>query len=600
MASIAGGRGGFRRLWWSLAGRVWLTNLALVLLMAALGVLAISRLAVLESSVNRVLSRNYLSIEAAHEMFRAVAGVRSGDLIAARAQADFRRWLKIEQENLTEPGEDRLAAEIAAAGDRFFNAPPDQRGEAAARLEARLAELIAMNEHAMFSADRRTVAVARRLRTEELALALAAVVLLGASSYFFGHTLAVRPLNQLADTLRQIDDERSLRAMSPPHTAELATLATEFNAMVERLERDYRLRLDDLLRERSKTAAIIESVEDGIIVLDSAGAVVHINEVACAILDLEPNQLAGNRLDDLARSNQVARMLAARREEASGANGSASAEFKVFLRGRDHTYLRRELPWTGPESQPLGTIVLLQDVTFIRDQERARTNLIATLSHELKTPLTSLAIGAELLSEAAAAETGARQREILTTIRDDVNRLQNISSDLLDASRTSAARISVERRPILLDRIVQDVCAPFRIQADEKRIRLEIIAAGQPIPIWGDPIKLPWVITNLLGNALRYTPEGGTITMEIRCAENAARVIVSDTGPGIAEAVLPHIFEPYAQFPNEPARAGSAGLGLYIAKEIVEAHNGRIFVQSRRGEGSSFIVEIPLREEVIG
>jgi signal transduction histidine kinase/HAMP domain-containing protein len=598
-----GAGGGTGSLWWSLAGRVWLTNLMLVLLMAALGVLAISRLAALESSVNRVLSRNYLSIRASHEMFRAIARFRTGELSTEQAQADFRRWLKVTQQNLSEPGEDRIVGQIAVTGDEVFrpNAGLAQRGETASLLENQLARLVALNEHGMFSADRHTVALARRLRTEELALVALVVVMLGASSYLFARTLVVRPLDRLVDTLRRIDNERSLRAMSPPRPAELATLAHEFNAMVARLERGYRLRLDELSRERSKTEAIIESVEDGLIVLNSQGAIVHINEVACAILDLEPGGVVGTKLADLAaQSAPVARVRAAGLEDRGRANSSGAAEFKVFIRGRDHTYLSRELPWTGPGGMPLGTIVLLQDVTFIRDQERARANLIATLSHELKTPLTSLAIGAELLSEAAAGETGARQREILTTIQDDVGRLQTIAGDLLDASRNSAARIGVERRPIMLDRIVREVCAPFRLQAEEKRIALEVNEGALPIPIWGDPIKLQWVITNLLGNALRYTPAGGRIGIEIQSEGRTARAIVSDTGPGIAEEVLPRIFEPYAQFPNEPARAGSAGLGLYIAKEIVEAHNGRIFVKSRRGEGSSFSVEIPLREEVIG
>ncbi len=602
-----GARGASGSLWWSLAGRVWLTNLILVLLMAALGVLAISRLAVLESSVNRALSRNYQSIQAAQKMSGAIAAFRTGDLSASQAQALFRQWLAAEQGNITEPGEDRVAAQIAADGDRFFATPLSATAESAGlarRLGTETDQLVAMNEHAMFSADRHTVNVARRLRTEELVIVVVVVAMLAASSYFFARTLVVRPLKHLVDTLRAIDNEQSLRAMSPLRTAELATLADEFNAMARRLEHDYRLRLDELMRERSKSAAIIESVEDGLIVLDNQGAIVHLNEVAGAILDLEPQAVAGHKLGELAaRSAHVARVLAARLREGDPkqtGNGAAPAEFKVFVRGRDHTYLTRELPWMGPHGDPLGTIILLQDVTFIRDQERARTNLIATLSHELKTPLTSLSIGAELLSEASATETGARQREILTTIRDDVNRLQAIASDLLDASRNSAARIGVERRPIMLDQIVREVSAAFKLQAEEKHLRLEVCAGAGQVPIWGDPIKLPWVITNLVGNALRYTPAGGTIAIEIQSEARTARVIVSDTGPGIAADVLPLIFEPYAQFPNEPARAGSAGLGLYIAKEIVEAHNGRIFARSQRGEGSRFIVEIPLREEVIG
>src|SRR5271156_685242 len=164
MTSSAGsGSGGLR---WSIAGRVWLTNLILVLLMAALGMVAISRIAVLESAVNRVLSRNYRSIEAAHGMSAAIADLRTRDLSASQARENFQSWLKVEQQNLTEPGEDRLADQIAADGDILFrsaDATPAQSAESARRVERELASLIALNEHAMFSADRHTVAVARKL-----------------------------------------------------------------------------------------------------------------------------------------------------------------------------------------------------------------------------------------------------------------------------------------------------------------------------------------------------------------------------------------------------------------------------------------------------
>lgn len=603
MAADPSGARGLRRLWWSLAGRVWLTNLALVVLMAALGVLAGSRLAVLERSVNRVLSRNYLSVQAARGMLAAINGLRTGDLGAAQAETDFARWLEVERHNITEPGEARLVARIGEAGARFFAAARDRAAggdrAGAQRLAGLLAELVRLNEHAMFSADRHTVSVARRLRTEELGLALLALLLLGGSSYLFARTMVARPLGELVATIRAIDDERSLRALSPPAAEELAALAREFNAMVERLQRGYRARLDELMRERSKTRAIIESVEDGLAVLDNAGALVHINEVARAILDLEPDGLIGVTLRELGERNpHVARVIEAVRQGVG--EGGAPAELKVFVRGRDHTYLSRELPWTGPGGEPLGRILLLQDVTLIRDQERARTNLIATLSHELKTPLTSLAIGAELVAESMTDGLSPRQRELLGVIVEDVGRLQLIARDLLDASRTSAARIGVERRPILFDRVVREVCATLEIQAAEKTIRLELEGGPEPIPIRGDPIKLPWVITNLVGNALRYTPRGGRITVELRREGAAARAIVTDSGPGIAPDLLPRIFEPYAQFPDHPARAGSAGLGLYIAKEIVEAHNGRIFVRSEPGRGSSFIVEIPVSEEALG
>ncbi|MGO9452822.1 MAG: sensor histidine kinase [Candidatus Binataceae bacterium] len=431
-----------------------------------------------------------------------------------------------------------------------------------------------------------------------IALAIACALGLGALAGFVLRGPSLRQIRSLRDKVKRLAAGERLGAGDRPLGPEMSTLADEINHAAERIGRHYEARLLDLDHERSKIDAIVESVEDGLIVLDQARAIVHINEVACAILGLDSPPASGTVLDSLGSHNpHVARLVVARR----ASEESAPAEFKVFLRGRDHTYISRELPWTGPGGAPLGTILLLQDVTFIRDQERQRTNLIATLSHELKTPLTSLAIGAELMAESMPEAMSAQQRELLDTIHDDIGRLTAIAGNLLDASRTTVARIGVERRPIELDRVVRDACRPLALQAEEKRIHLDVIAAdGQPLPIWGDPIKLPWVITNLVGNSLRYTPAGGRITIELKREEKIVRTIVSDTGAGIAPETMPRIFEPYAQFPDSAAEMGSAGLGLYIAKEIVEAHNGRIFAQSSRGAGTTFTIEIPIREELLG
>jgi NtrC-family two-component system sensor histidine kinase KinB len=418
------------------------------------------------------------------------------------------------------------------------------------------------------------------------------------AAFFVGRRYTLRSVERMIASLRASKSPQD--ELDAPGSPRLRRIVERFETLQkERLSR-YESRLTELDHERSKTDAIIESVEDGLIVLDHNHAVVHINEVACAILDLDANQVEGKRLEEVSSRNlHVAKLLAAT-QEGSDSAGNDSTEFKLFLRGRDHSYLSRNLPWMGPSGERLGTIVLLQDVTYVRDQEKSRTNLIATLSHELKTPLTSLTIGAELLTESIPPEVASRQREILDTIHHDVSRLNAIAADLLDASRKSSARIGVERRAILLDKTVREACRPLAIQAREKNITFEIVADERPIPIWGDPIKLPWVVTNLVGNSLRYTPEGGIIKLEIRREGNVARTIVSDSGPGIAPDILPRIFEPFAQFPDEAAHVGSAGLGLYIAKEIVEAHNGRIFARSEQGHGTTFTVDIPVREEAIG
>jgi NtrC-family two-component system sensor histidine kinase KinB len=595
--------GGWRRLWWSLAGRIWLTSLVLVVLMGALGVGIAARLAILESSVNRVLSRNYRSIQAAQGMLAAVDHFRSGDQSRTQARADFDRMLEIQRHNLTETGEGALTETIARQAREFFSAPSNSDPPGA--LQHSLAALIALNERAMFSADRHTVAVARRSRVEALILLAAAVLVLAGSSFALSQTLVNRPLAALLGTVRKIDSEQSLSAMPRPATMEFAELADEFNAMVRRLQTDSAARMAELDRERSKTSTIIESIEDGLIVLDPQGAIVHMNEIAGAILDLPRTGMLGVRLDRIgAGGSHAARLVAALKQDHG--NGGERLEFKVFLRGRDHSYLIRELPWSSSHGTDrpaggalLGTVVLLQDVTLLRDREKAHSHLIATLSHELKTPLTSLRMAAELLQETIAQGLPPRAREIFATLQDDVRRLENIAGDLLDASRGSAARIGVERRPMMLDEMVAEIARPLQIQAREKGIELKVELPHHPLPIWGDRIKLPWVITNLVGNALRYTPAGGRITIALSRNDGVARAIVSDTGCGMPNEALERIFEPYAQAESF-GRAGSAGLGLYITKEIVEAHNGRIYVTSVVGKGTTFTVQIPLREQMLG
>ena len=296
MLNTAADAGRWRRLWWSLAGRIWLTSLLLVVLMGMLGVSIAARLAVLERSVNRVLSRNYRSIQAANGMLQALGAWHGSSQDSVQARADFDRMLDVARHNVTETGEKEIIETIARqAGQLFAGAP----GASAQPLQRSLADLIAINERAMFSADRHTVAVARSSRVEALVFLLVAVVLLAASSYALSRSLIGRPLASLIRTVRMIDSEQSLRAMARPPTLELAELADEFNHMIWRLQTDSSKRLAELDRERSKTATIIESIEDGLIVLDPQRAIVHMNEVASAILDVPQAGILGTRLESL-------------------------------------------------------------------------------------------------------------------------------------------------------------------------------------------------------------------------------------------------------------------------------------------------------------
>ena len=353
-----------------------------------------------------------------------------------------------------------------------------------------------------------------------------------------------------------------------------------------------RTRIDVVLEEKAKTEAITEASEDGLIVLDPAGVIVHVNEVACAIVEVERTLALGARFDDLASTHpHYVRLREAVRDLQAHPEGDRDrVEITLFLRGRDHHYVLRPTPFRSRDGSPAGLILTLQDVTYLRDQERHRENLVATLSHELRTPLTSLRMGLELLGRNRDA-LGPAQQTLLDTAHDDVLRLQDVAQQFLDIARARAMSIAVGRERVDLVALVGRVQKLFEMQAAEKQVQLESAVDGAGA-LAGDETKLTWALSNLVANALRYTPVGGRVRIEAAVRDGAAVLSVADTGPGIPLDRQERIFERFTQYGSD-GDPGAAGLGLAIVRDIVQAHGGRVHLESAPGRGTRFTLEIP-------
>ena len=345
--------------------------------------------------------------------------------------------------------------------------------------------------------------------------------------------------------------------------------------------------------ERATTAAVMEAIEDGMIVLDATGVVVHANEIAGAILQVEPAATIGQHIDRLAtRHPHYLRIRAA--VDAFLAHPEREGErieITLFLRGRDHSFLLRPTPLRAGDGSADGLILALQDVTYLRDQEAQREALVATLSHELRTPLTSLGMALELLDR-DGHDLGAERPQVLAAAKEDVGRLRDVAQRLLDLSRARAMTIALERRAVDLPEVISRVVRMFGVQAREKGVTIETAAPPYAVSISGDDTKLMWAVSNLVSNALRYTPAGGSVRISLTCDDASAHVAVRDTGPGIPPELRDRIFERFAQAPDA-GDIGSAGLGLAIVRDIVQAHGGRIHLDSAVGRGSRFVLELP-------
>jgi two-component system sensor histidine kinase KdpD len=351
-----------------------------------------------------------------------------------------------------------------------------------------------------------------------------------------------------------------------------------------------RTRIDAVLAEKAKTEAIIEGIDDGLVVLDPDGVVVHVNEVACAILDVRRQDALGRSFERLGTSHpHYLRLRAAVRDFlARPEQIPETLEIAMFLRGRDHFFVLRPTPLRTPDGGSLGVILALQDITYLRDQEARREQLMATLSHELRTPLTSLQMAGDLLAR-ANPPLPSDAESLVRTIREDVARLDDLAQRLLDLSRSRAMSIALERETISLGNLVERMSRLFAVQAREHAIALQADVPAEDLRISADATKLSWALSNLIGNALRYTPQGGTIRIEAIPAGEMVRISVSDSGPGVAPEKRERIFERFAQGDD----SSGAGLGLAIVRDVVQAHGGRIFLDSEPGHGSRFTIELP-------
>jgi NtrC-family two-component system sensor histidine kinase KinB len=265
-------------------------------------------------------------------------------------------------------------------------------------------------------------------------------------------------------------------------------------------------------------------------------------------------------------------------------------EISLFLRGRDHFYVLRLTPFHARDGSPAGLILALQDVTYVRDQERRRENLVATLSHELGTPLTSLRMAVEMLTQ-RSERLDPELRGFLDIAHEDVKRLADVSQRFLDLARSRAMTIAVERKPVNLQAVIGRVVKLFAIQAAEKGVSLDSSGTvADAVP--GDEVKLTWALSNLIANAIRYTPSGGRVHLASESRDGTVVVSVSDTGPGIPLERQEKIFERFAQS-GTAEEAGAAGLGLAIVRDVVQAHGGRIHLESLVGKGTSFTLELP-------
>jgi two-component system phosphate regulon sensor histidine kinase PhoR len=407
---------------------------------------------------------------------------------------------------------------------------------------------------------------------------LAALVLGGRLAYSLE-----RSLREIAAAARS-GAEGLLRPAGEGSLAEARESAAAFNAMVARVTRT----IADLGTEKSTLESVLAHMSDGLLIVGADGVLTLVNPPAERIFGITARQAVGHRLIEVIHHFELDAL--ARQVERERVPLSHDVEVHY----PEHRLLRVQVnPVSGHTGQFLGTVIVAQDITDLRRVDLVRQEFVANVSHELRTPLTSLRALAETLQEGAMRDSDAGPR-FLGRIISELDRLTLLVNDLLDLSAIESGSAKMEMAPVPLDDVIEEVVAKFRPVAERRGIALRVERENGLPPAWGDQERLAQAVANLVDNAVKYTPDGGAVTVSGRDRGPLVAVSVTDTGIGIAPEHLPRIFERFYRVDRSRSRAlGGTGLGLSIVKHIATSHGGRVEVQSSEGRGSSFTLLVP-------
>jgi two-component system phosphate regulon sensor histidine kinase PhoR len=364
---------------------------------------------------------------------------------------------------------------------------------------------------------------------------------------------------------------------------ELDDLARAFNETAAQLAETIRV----LTEERNRSAAILGSMIEGVAVISPQERIVFSNRAFSQILGLEAMPIEGRPLVEVVRQSDL---LAVSKKVLLEHEQLSSEVVVGIVRPRSFAVTAAPVRATGPS----GAVLVLHDISELRRLERVRQDFVANVSHEFRTPLTAIQGFAETLL-GGALEDPANREHFVEIIRDHAARLARLTEDLLKLSRIEAGKLDLEFRPVSIYQLVESCVETARFKAARKELTLEIRLPEGLGNVRGDSNGLQEVLQNLLDNAIQYTPSRGRLEVSASNTDDSVRVTVSDTGIGIPQAEQERIFERFYRVDAARSReAGGTGLGLSIARHIVEAHDGRLWVDSAVGEGSHFHFSIPV------
>ena len=607
----------------SLRRRMVLTLLPLLALMAVLGGAGVVLLHHLGGNIDAILRENYDSVIYMERLKEDLERIDSSFQFALAGRESkakeqyqkhwplFEKWLNKEKHNITVPGEQELVDQLETLslryhkqGDAFFSRKSreqrdrDYFGQKEEGLEdsfkniKKVADrILDINQKNMEEASQDARQTARN-SVIGFAVGLFAAALLAGWLAWRNVRAILQPIRAVTQSAQAIGLGNLDQVVPIMGRDELGQLGDAFNTMARQLRHYRQTDYARLLRAQRTAQASIDSFPHPVLVVDPEGLVEMANPAAQSLLGV-----AASKSDQAGLPWQPPEPIRdPLREAIQGQRPYLPEGFDraIFFRiqGQGHYFLPRILPIRDPYGNSLGAAVLLEDITRFLLLDQMKTDLVATVSHELKTPLTSIRLMHHLLLEEKLGPLTAKQIELLVDARDNADRLLDIINKLLDLARLEQGRQYLELGPVVASDLLQAAAETVGPRAEDKRVSLSVNVESDLPPLAADAHRLGHALGNLLDNALTYCDRGGSISLAAARDQDRIALTVADTGQGIPPEYLPQVFDKFFRIPGQSKDKGT-GLGLAIVREIVQAHGGTITCESRLGVGTQFRLLLP-------
>ncbi len=548
-----------------------------ILLFGILGILSINRLG---SDTALVLKNNHESLLYCNNMLKALENLK----IQKDAVQLFEDNLVKQENNITEEGEKEATQQLRRNFGELVVNPLDSSNYPEIRQS--LIRIQDLNELAIL---RKNVAVQRSSHNAKFWLTVLFTILTLISFTFIFNLPAIlsTPIQSLADGIKEIANKNYRKRIYLKQDDEFGDLANAFNSMAEKLDEYENSNLAQMQFEKSRIETIINQMKDGILGLDTRKNILFLNAVAQRLLGLKQADIAGKYAPDIALGNDLMRTLLQ--------DDGEKQELKIYADGKESYFNKDVLNVTSNETV-IGKVIVLRNITPFHELNEAKTNFIATVSHELKTPISSIKMSAQLLTDSRVGNLNPEQHELIKSIADDAGRLLKITGELLNMSQVETGNIQLKLQATPPADITEQAIQAVSLQAQQKNIRIQLQLQDALPAIQADAEKTSWVLINFLTNAIKYSFESAAVEVAVFAAAGRVKFTVKDHGRGIDEKYLPRIFDRYFKVPGTHERNGT-GLGLAISKEFIEAQGGQIEVSSISGEGSVFSFSFPVAND---